>query len=103
MRIKKGDKVKVIAGANRGNVGDVTKVLAKQGKVIVSGVNVQSKHRKPSQANPEGAIITREGAIDVSNVALYDAKSKSVSKIAYKIEGEKKIRIAKKSKAKLDK
>jgi large subunit ribosomal protein L24 len=103
MRIKKGDKVKVIAGANRGNVGEVTKVLAKVGKVVVAGVNVQSKHRKPSQANPEGAIITREGPIDASNVALYDAKSKAVSKIAYKLEGEKKIRIAKKSKAKLDK
>ena len=103
MRIKKGDKVKVIAGANRGNIGDITKVLAKQGKVIVSGVNIQSKHRKPSQSNPEGAIVTREGPIDASNVALYDDKKKIVSKVAYKIEGDKKIRIAKKSKTKLDK
>jgi large subunit ribosomal protein L24 len=103
MRIKKGDKVKVIAGADRGTIGDVTKVLAKQGKVVVSGVNVQSKHRKPSQANPEGAIVTKEGAIDISNVAIYDAKSKKVSKVAFKIEGDKKVRIAKVSKAKLDK
>jgi large subunit ribosomal protein L24 len=103
MRIKKGDKVKVIAGADRGTIGDVTKVLAKQGKVVVSGVNVQSKHRKPSQANPEGAIVTKEGAIDISNVAIYDAKSKKVSKVAFKVEGDKKVRIAKVSKAKLDK
>lgn len=103
MKIKKGDKVKVIAGADRNTIGEVSKVLAKQGKVIVTGVNVQSKHRKPSQANPEGAIITKEGPIDISNVAIYDAKSKKVSKVAYKIEDNKKVRIAKKSKTKLDK
>lgn len=103
MRIKKGDKVKVIAGADRGTVGEVSKVLAKAGKVIVSGVNVQSKHRKPSQANPEGAIITKEGPIAISNVAIYDAKSKGVSKVGFKVEGDKKIRVAKKSKTKLDK
>lgn len=103
MKIKKGDKVKVIAGADRNTIGEVSKVLAKQGKVIVTGVNVQSKHRKPSQANPEGAIITKEGPIDISNVAIYDAKSKKVSKVAYKLEDNKKVRIAKKSKTKLDK
>ena len=70
MRIKKGDKVVVIAGSNKGKEGTVSAVLAKENKVIVAGVNVRKKHVKPNQAQPEGKIIEKEAPIHVSNVAL---------------------------------
>ena len=67
MRIKKGDKVVVIAGSNKGKEGTVTSVLAKENKVIVGGVNMVKKHVKPNQAEPEGKITEKEAPIHVSN------------------------------------
>ena len=97
MRIKKGDKVVVIAGSNKGKEGTVSAVLAKENKVVVGGVNVVKKHVKPNQANPEGKIVEKEAPIHVSNVALVDPKTNKPTKVGYKVENGKKVRVAKKS------
>lgn len=97
MRIQKGDKIKVIAGANKGTIAEVLHVSTKKGLVWVEGVNMRTKHIKPDQSNTDGRIDTYEAPIDISNVAFYDEKKKTVSKIGYKIEGENKVRIVKKT------
>ena len=103
MRIKKGDKVKVITGAYKGTIGEVKAVFPKEDRVIVEGVNMVTKHIKPSQADPEGGIVTREAPIHASNVAYYDSKAKETVKIGYGIENEQKVRINKKTGKALDK
>ena len=102
MKIKKGDTVIVIAGADKGKVGTVQKAFPKLNKVVVDGVNVRKKHQKPTQANPEGSIVDIYAPIDVSNVAIYDAKTKKASRVGYRIEDGKKVRFAKAKGAKLD-
>ena len=97
MRIKKGDKVVVIAGSEKGKEGTVTKVLPKEEKVIIGGVNMVKKHVKPNQAEPEGKITEKEAPIHVSNVALVDPKTKKATKVKYEIKDGKKVRVAKKS------
>ena len=97
MKLRKGDTVKVIAGGNskknndKGKIGEILKVNAKDNTVVVEGVNIVTKHVKPSQNNPEGSIKTYEGAIDASNVAYYDKKAKTTRKIKYMFDekGEK--------------
>lgn len=106
MKIKKGDKVQVITGAYKGTVAEVLKVLPKEEKVIVEGVNVAKKHLKPTQANPDGGIVEKEMPIHVSNVMAYDEKAKKASKIGYTIEEDKKgnktkVRVLKKTGATL--
>ena len=91
MKIKKGDMVKVIAGKDKGKEGKVLSV--KDGKVIVEGINTVTKHAKPSQANPQGGIVKKEAAIDISNV-MYSLKGKA-TRIGFKIDGDKKVRVAK--------
>ncbi len=93
MRIQKGDKVKVITGANKGVVAEVKAVFPKENKVIVEGVNVVKKHMKPTQANPDGGIAEKEMPIDASNVMAYDAKAKKASRIGVKEEKGKKVRV----------
>ena len=97
MRIKKGDKVVVIAGSEKGKEGTITKVLPKEEKVIIGGVNMVKKHVKPNQAEPEGKITEKEAPIHVSNVALIDPKTKTATKVKYEIKDGKKVRVAKKS------
>ena len=97
MRIKKGDKVVVITGREKGKEGTVSKVLPKEEKVIVSGLNMVKKHVKPNQAEPEGKITEKEAPIHVSNVALVDPKTKKATKVRYEIKDGKKVRVAKKS------
>ena len=97
MRIKKGDKVVVIAGSEKGKEGTITKVLPKEEKVIVGGVNMVKKHVKPNQSEPEGKITEKEAPIHVSNVALVDTKTKTATKVKYEIKDGKKVRVAKKS------
>lgn len=93
LKIKKGDTVKVIAGKDANTEGKVISVDAKNGKVIVEGVNVITKHAKPSQANPNGGIIQREAPIDISNVMLvYKGKA---TRVGFKMDGDKKVRFAK--------
>ncbi|MGP1377142.1 MAG: 50S ribosomal protein L24 [Bulleidia sp.] len=97
MKIKTGDKVKVITGHYKGTVAEVKAIDAAKHKVIVEGVNMIKKSQKPTQANPEGGIIEREAAIDISNVMFYDEKSKTASRLGYRTDGDKKVRFMKKS------
>lgn len=92
-KIKKGDTVKVIAGKDNGKEGKVLSVDPKNNKVVVEGVNVIKKHTKPSAANQNGGIITKEAAIDASNV-MYVHKGKA-TRVGFKIENDKKVRFAK--------
>ena len=95
MKIKKGDKVVVIAGDDKGKTGEVLKAMPKEGKVVVQGVNLVKRHTKPSQ-NSAGGIITKEAAIQVSNVAIATADGKA-SKVGYKTVDGLKKRIARKT------
>ena len=97
MKIKKGDKVKVITGHYKGTIGEVLAVMPKENKVIVEGVNLMKKHLKPTQANPAGGIIEKEAPIHVSNVMAYDSKAKTASRIGFKVEKGEKVRVFKKS------
>ena len=97
LKIKKGDRVKVITGGSKGKVGDVLRVLAAEQRVVVSGVNVIKRHTKPSRAE-SGGIIEREAAIHVSNVALMDPKEDKPTKIGFKfLEDGRKVRFARAS------
>ena len=103
MKIRKGDKVQVISGAYKGTIADVTRVLPKENKVVVEGVNIIKKHMKPTQQDPDGKIIEREAPIHVSNVMIIDPKTKKRTRIAHEINKDgKKVRISSKSKNKLD-
>ena len=93
LKIKKGDTVKVIAGKDKDKEGKVIAVNHKEGKVIVEGVNMITKHTKPSAANQNGGIVHQEGPIDASNV-MYLHKGTPV-RIGFKMEGDKKVRVAK--------
>lgn len=103
MKLRVGDTVQVIAGSDKGKTGEVIQVLRKEDRVIVEGVNMVTKHIKPSQADPEGGIVTREAPIHASNVAYYDSKAKKPVKIGYKVEDGNKVRINKSTGAVLDK
>lgn len=94
MIIKKGDKVIVISGADKGKTGVVQKSLPKLDKVVVEGVNVRKKHRKPTQANPEGSIVDIYAPIHVSNVALIDPKTKKATRVGFQVENGKKVRVS---------
>lgn len=99
MRIKKGDKVIVIAGDDKGKTGVVQAVYPKLNRLVVEGVNVHKKHKKPSQATPEGSIQEIYAPIDASNVALIDPKSKKATRIRvdYDKKNNVKVRLAAKS------
>ena len=97
MKIKTGDTVKVITGHYKGTISEVKAVFPKTNKIVVEGVNMIKKSLKPNQQNPEGGVIEKEAPIDASNVMLYDKKSKSVSRVGYKLDGDKKTRVFKKS------
>lgn len=93
MKIKKGDMVKVIAGKDKNKEGKVLAVNNKDRKVLVEGINMLTKHTKPSAANQNGGIIHQEGPIDISNV-MYVHKG-TVTRIGFKMDGDKKVRVAK--------
>ncbi len=97
LKIKKGDKVFVRTGQDKGKTGEVLSVLKDDCKVIVKGINVRQKHKKPSQAGP-GGIEKKELPIHVSNVSLLDPKSGKPTRVGFKLgKGDKKVRIARKS------
>ena len=93
LKIKKGDTVKVIAGKDKDKEGKVIAVNQKDGKVVVEGVNMLTKHTKHSAANQNGGIIHQEGPIDASNV-MYMHKGKA-TRVGFKMDGDKKVRYAK--------
>ncbi|CAM4061374.1 MULTISPECIES: 50S ribosomal protein L24 [Flavobacterium] len=97
LKIKSGDVVKVIAGDHKGSEGKVLRVIRDKNKAIVEGVNMVSKHTKPSAKNPQGGIVKKEAPMHISNLSLIDPKTNSITKVGYKIEGDKKVRISKKS------
>lgn len=97
LKIKTGDTVKVIAGDHKGSEGKVLRVIRDKNKAVVEGVNMVSKHTKPSAKNPQGGIVKKEAPMHISNLSLIDPKSKEATKVGFKVEGDKKIRFSKKS------
>ena len=95
MKIKKGDTVRVIAGKDKDKEGKVLAVNKKDGKVLIEGVNMVTKHTKPSAANQNGGIVHQEGYIDMSNV-MYVHKGQT-TRVGFKMDGGKKVRFAKKT------
>ena len=99
-KIKKGDKVVVLSGKDKGKTGTVTQSMPKDGKVIVGGVNVATRHRKPSQANPQGGLEKIEAPLHVSKVAhVVDGKP---TRVRYEVQDGKKVRVAVKTGSKID-
>ncbi|HEY4600445.1 MAG TPA: 50S ribosomal protein L24 [Cerasibacillus sp.] len=103
MHVKKGDKVKVISGKDRGKQGTVLEAFPKTDRVLVEGINMVQKHAKPSQENPQGGILNQEAPIHVSNVMPIDPKSGEPTRVGFEVRDGKKVRIAKKSGEPLDK
>jgi large subunit ribosomal protein L24 len=93
-KIKKGDNVVVLTGKDKGRRGIVLKVLPEEGRLVVQGVNMVQRHTRPSQGNPNGGIVNKEATIHVSNVAHVDSNGKP-TRVGFKIEGDKKVRVAK--------
>jgi large subunit ribosomal protein L24 len=93
-KIKKGDRVILLTGKDKGRSGQVTKVLPKESRVVVSGLNLAQRHTKPTQADPNGGIKSKEASIHVSNVAIADSNGKP-TRVGFRIDGDKKVRVAK--------
>jgi large subunit ribosomal protein L24 len=93
-KIKKGDRVVLLTGKDKGRSGQVTKVLPKEGRVFVSGLNLVQRHTRPTQADPQGGIKTKEASVHVSNVAITDSNGKA-TRVGFRIDGETKVRFAK--------
>ena len=96
-KIKKGDKVVVLSGKDKGRTGEVTKSLPKDGKVIVSGVNIATRHRKPTQQNPQGGLERTEAPMHISKVAIADPKDGKPTRVRFETKDGKKVRVAVKS------
>jgi len=103
MHVKKGDKVAVISGKDKGKTGVILEAYPKNNRVLVEGVNIVKKHAKPSQDNPQGGIISQEAPIHASNVMPLDPKTGEPTRVGYKEVDGKKVRVAKKSGEVLDK
>lgn len=103
MHVKKGDKVQVISGKDKGKQGVILEAYPKKDRVLVEGVNVIKKHSKPSQMNPQGGIMSQEAPIHVSNVMPIDPKTGKPTRVGYNVVDGKKVRVAKKSGEVLDK
>jgi large subunit ribosomal protein L24 len=97
MKIKKGDRVVVLSGKDKGKHGEVTKSMPKEGKVIVAGVNVAARHRKASQTNPQGGIERREAPLHASKVALEDPKTGKPTRVRFEVRDGNKVRVAARS------
>ena len=93
-KIKKGDRVIVLAGKDKGRTGSVTQVLPTENRVLVQGVNMVQRHTRPSQGDPQGGIKNKEASLHLSNVAIADANGKA-SRVGFRMEGDKKVRFAK--------
>ena len=97
LKIKSGDTVVVTAGDHKGSEGKVMKVLIEKNKAIVEGVNLVSKHEKPSANNPQGGITKKEAPIHISNLSLVDPKNGKPTRVGYRMEDGKKVRFSKQS------
>lgn len=93
-KIKKGDRVVVLAGKDKGRTGEVAKVLPTENRVVVTGINMVQRHTRPSQGDPQGGIKNKEASIHASNVAIADANGKA-TRVGFRMDGDKKVRFAK--------
>ena len=93
-KIKKGDRVVVLTGKDKGRQGAVTKVFPKESRVLVEGLNIVQRHTRPSQGDPQGGIKNKEAPLHVSNVAVVDTNGKA-TRVGFRVEGDKKVRFAK--------
>jgi large subunit ribosomal protein L24 len=98
-KIKKGDKVVLLTGkrSDKGKQGSVLKVYPEKNRVLVEGINIVQRHTKPTQANPQGGIVNKEAPVHVSNVAIVDPKTGEPTRVGFRMEGDRKVRFAKKS------
>src|SRR3954462_6238336 len=96
-KIKKGDRVVILSGKDKGKTGEVIRSMPKDMKVVVSGVNVHARHRKPTQLNPQGGIERKEAPLHISNVAVADPKDGSPTRVRFEERDGKKVRVAAKS------
>ena len=94
-KIKKGDRVVVLSGRDKGAEGEVVRAMPKDGKVVVQGVNMISRHTKPTQADPEGGVKRREAPIHVSNVAIKDPTTGKPARVGFEVRDGKKVRVLK--------
>ncbi|MCE2612923.1 50S ribosomal protein L24 [Flavobacteriaceae bacterium D16] len=97
LRIKTGDTVRVLAGDHKGSEGKVVSVDREKNKAVVEGINMVSKHEKPSAQNPQGGIVKKEAPIHVSNLSLIDSKSGETTRVGFDVRDGKKVRFSKKS------
>ena len=93
-KIRKGDRVVVLTGKDKGRQGAVLKVFPKEERVLVEGLNIVQRHTKPSQGDPQGGIKNKEAPLHVSNVAVVDSKGKP-TRVGFRVDGDKKVRFAK--------
>ena len=93
-KIKKGDRVILLTGKDKGRTGNVTKVMPKDSRVVISGLNMVQRHTRPSQGDPQGGIKHKEASVHVSNVAIVDSNGKP-TRVGFKVEDGKKVRVAK--------
>lgn len=101
IRLRKGDRVRVMSGKNRGAEGTIISVLPETNRVVVEGVNIVKKTRKPTQENPRGGFDEREGSVHASNVQLLDPKTGAPTRIGMSFDGERKVRVSRKSDARI--
>jgi large subunit ribosomal protein L24 len=97
LKIKKGDKVVILSGKDKGKHGEVTKSIPSESKVIVSGINIATRHKKATQANPQGGLERSEAPMHVSKVAIEDPKTGKPTRVRFEIKDGKKVRVAVKS------
>ena len=93
-KIKKGDRVVVLTGKDKGRQGEVLRVLPKESRVVVQGLNIVQRHTRPTQFDPQGGIKNKEAPIHVSNVAIVDSNGKA-TRVGFRVDGDKKVRFAK--------
>jgi large subunit ribosomal protein L24 len=93
-KIKKGDRVVLLTGKDKGRTGNVSRVMPKDSRVVVSGLNMVQRHTRPSQGDPQGGIKHKEASVHVSNVAVVDSNGKP-TRVGFKVEDGKKVRVAK--------
>jgi len=93
-KIKKGDRVVLLTGKDKGRTGNVLKVLPKESRVYVQGLNLVQRHTRPTQADPQGGIKSKEASLHVSNVAIVDSNGKP-TRVGFRVDGDKKVRVAK--------
>ncbi|TPW29350.1 50S ribosomal protein L24 [Pararhizobium mangrovi] len=95
-KIRRGDKVVVLTGKDKGRSGEVLRVMPKEDRAVVQGLNIVQRHQRQSQ-NQEGGIVNKEAPIHLSNLAIADPKDGKATRVGFRIDGEKKVRVAKRS------